>query len=183
MLDFRTGPILLSLARNAIAQRWGEPARPCAEPGRLQEPGASFVTLTQQGKLRGCVGSLQAQRPLYQDVISNAQAAAFHDSRFPPLDQTELGSTRIAVSLLSALQALQFSDEADALAQLQPGIDGVVFECDGHRSTLLPQVWEHLPRPHQFLAQLKRKAGLSGTFWSPAVVLQRYTVETWKERE
>lgn len=175
------GRILLTLARNAIAQRLGAPTRPLNEPDWLNEPGAAFVTLTQHGQLRGCIGSLTAQRPLGQDVAHNAQAAAFHDPRFPALDLTELDATRVEVSLLSPQQALQFRDEADALARLRPGIDGVVLECGRHRATFLPQVWEQLPQPGEFIGQLKLKAGLPATYWSPAIRLQRYTVEKWKE--
>jgi AmmeMemoRadiSam system protein A len=181
MPDTHHGPILLTLARNAIAQHLGAPTRTLDEPDWLNEPAATFVTLTQHGQLRGCIGSLTAHRPLGQDIVHNALDAAFHDPRFPPLRLTELATLRIEVSRLSPQQALQFTDEADALAQLRPGIDGVVFECDSHRGTFLPQVWEHLPLPIQFLGQLKHKAGLPATFWSPAVRLHRYTVEKWKE--
>ncbi|MEI6676002.1 MAG: AmmeMemoRadiSam system protein A [Verrucomicrobiota bacterium] len=181
MPDVNQGSVLLTLARNAIAQRLGMPVRPFDEPGWLSQPGATFVTLTRQGQLRGCIGSLKAQHPLGEDVVDNALAAAFGDPRFPPLTQKELGTTRVEVSLLAPQQVLQFADESDALAQLRPGIDGVVFECGSHRSTFLPQVWEHLPQPNIFMEQLKLKAGLPATFWSPEVRLQRYTVEKWKE--
>lgn len=181
MPDAEKGRILLALARNAIAQRFGLPTQPVNEPDWLNEPGASFVTLTQQGNLRGCIGSLQAYCPLGQDVSQNALAAAFHDPRFPPLDEMELAATRVEVSLLSPQQPLQFNDEADSLAQLHPGVDGVVFECGAYRSTFLPRVWEQLPQPRQFMAHLKRKAGLPENFWSPQVKLYRYTVEKWKE--
>lgn len=181
MSNISQGQILLTLARNAIAQHLDAPTRPLDEPGWLGEPTATFVTLTQHGQLRGCIGSLTAQRPLGQDVVHNALAAAFHDPRFPPLKLTELATVRVEVSLLSPQQAMQCADEADALAQLRPGVDGVVFECGSYRSTFLPQVWEHLPRPNQFLEQLKLKAGLPATFWSPEVRLHRYTVEKWKE--
>jgi AmmeMemoRadiSam system protein A len=181
MPDAEKGRVLLTLARNAIAQHFGLPAKPVDEPGWLSEPGATFVTLTQQGNLRGCIGSLEAHRPLGQDVSLNALASAFRDPRFPPLDERELAATRVEVSLLSQQQPMQFVDEADALAQLRPGTDGIVFECGAYRSTFLPQVWEQLPQPYQFMAHLKRKAGLPESFWSPEVKLYRYTVEKWKE--
>ena len=151
------------------------------EPDWLSEPGATFVTLTQHGQLRGCTGSLKALRPLAQDVCQNALAAAFHDARFPPLTPTELATIRIEVSLLSPQQPIRFNGEADALSQMRPGIDGIVFECGTCRSTFLPQVWEHLPQPVRFLAELKRKAGLAENFWSPEVKLHRYTVVKWEE--
>jgi len=179
------GTTLLSLARRAIAQELG---RTSAEPTRssddwLQQLGACFVTLTQQGQLRGCIGSLQAYRTLESDVRANALAAAFRDPRFLPLSTAELEHTRVEVSLLSAMEPLTFSRETDALAQLRPGVDGVVFEYGANRSTFLPQVWEQLPRPQEFMAHLKRKAGLDVHFWHPKVRLLRYTVTKWKEPE
>ena len=179
--DDEKGPVLLTLARNAIARRLGAPTRALEEPAWLGERGATFVTLTQQDQLRGCIGSLSPRRPLGHDVVHNALGAAFHDPRFPPLAQAELGVTRVEVSLLSPLQAMQFQDEAGALAQLLQGSTGVVFECGGYRGTFLPQMWDPLPQPEQFLAQLKRKAGLSAAFWSPAVKLRCFTIEKWKE--
>jgi AmmeMemoRadiSam system protein A len=181
MPDKEKGPVLLTLARNAIAQSFGQPAQSVAQPDWLDEPGATFVTLTQQANLRGCIGSLEAHRPLGMDVQQNALAAAFRDPRFPPLSESELAGTRIEVSLLSPQQLMQFSDEADALAQLRPNVDGVVLQCDHYRSTFLPQVWEQLPTPREFMAHLKRKAGLPADFWSTQVKLYRYTVEKWKE--
>ena len=175
------GPTLLHLARAAIASQFGKPAPVADNPAALRQPGACFVTLTRQGALRGCIGSLEAWRPLADDVRENAIAAAFRDPRFAPLAADELASTRVEVSLLTPAEPMAFTDETDALAQLQPEVDGVIFECDGNRSTFLPQVWEQLPAPRQFMAQLKQKAGLPADFWSDSVKLSRYRVEKWKE--
>ena len=149
----------------------------------LADSGACFVTLTQYGKLRGCIGTLQAYRSLRDDVKNNAVAAALRDPRFNPLSAQELDVTAIEISLLSPTQAIAFKDEADALAQLRPGVDGVVFEFGNHRSTFLPQVWEQLPDPGRFMSQLKLKAGLPDDFWSEGVLLSRYTVTKWHEKE
>lgn len=196
MAPINRGPALLALARAAIAQALGLPhARvdsinsdnPTADRATtddadwLQEPGACFVTLTQGGQLRGCIGSLEARRPLRDDVRANAVAAALRDTRFPPLTAAELAHTRVEVSVLSPMQPLAFSSEADALAQLRPQVDGVVLEYAGHRGTFLPQVWEQLPTPQEFMAHLKHKAGLPSNFWTDGVRLQRYTVEKWQE--
>lgn len=175
------GRQLLALARNAIEHRLrGIPEAAAADPA-LAAPGAVFVTLTQGGELRGCIGSLEAWRPLAEDVRENACAAAFRDPRFPPLAADELPRTRVEVSLLTPAEPVAFADEADALRQLRPGKDGIVFECGGRRATFLPQVWEQLPEPARFLGQLKRKAGLPGDFWSDDVRLSRYRVDKWKE--
>ncbi|HEY3328167.1 MAG TPA: AmmeMemoRadiSam system protein B [Novimethylophilus sp.] len=175
------GEVLLALARNAITQNFGLPVKPVDQADWLNEPGATFVTLMQHGELRGCMGSLEIHRSLRDDVQFNAVAAALRDPRFPPLAEDEVAITHVEVSLLSPQQPIHFSDEADALAQLRPHIDGVVFEYGRYRSTFLPQVWEQLPQPRQFMAHLKRKAGLPQNFWSPDVKLYRYTVEKWKE--
>jgi AmmeMemoRadiSam system protein A len=148
----------------------------------LEHPGASFVTLTKGGDLRGCIGSLEAHRPLAEDVRANAVAAAFRDPRFMPLSREEFGDIRVEVSLLSPTEPLAAGSEAEALAALRPGVDGVVFEYAHHRSTFLPQVWEQLPQPAEFLAHLKRKAGLPQDFWAADVRLSRYTVSKWKEQ-
>jgi len=175
------GHVLLRIARASIARALGRDMAANESAPWLMETGACFVTLTQQGELRGCIGTLQAHRPLLADVQANAVAAAFRDPRFSPLSVRELDITAVEVSLLSPMRPLAFSSEADALAQLRPGIDGVVFEFGTHRSTFLPQVWEQLPDPDEFMAQLKRKAGLPASFWAAEVRLQRYTVSKWKE--
>lgn len=175
------GPVLLDLARQAIAVRFGLPKATTPGADWLRAPGATFVTLTQHGALRGCIGSLQAHRPLHEDVQANALAAAFRDPRFAPLQAEELDITRIEVSLLSPAQPIAFTSEADALTQLQPGEDGLIFEAGRYRSTFLPQVWEQLPTAELFLSQLKRKAGLPADFWSAEVRLSRYRVSKWKE--
>jgi len=158
----------------------GYPSEP---PAWLLEDGACFVTLTQKGQLRGCIGSLEAHRPLLDDIKSNARSAAFKDPRFEPLSADELAITEVEISLLSATKALHFSSEEDALAQLRPGTDGVIFEYGQHRSTFLPQVWEQLPSTEAFMAHLKNKAGLSADFWADEVKLSRYTVSKWKESD
>lgn len=111
----------------------------------------------------------------------NARAAALSDPRFPPLTREELGRTRIEVSLLSTPKLLEFADHADLIAQLKPGEDGLILECGGARATFLPQVWEGLPDPEQFLAELKRKAGLSPATSTAKCGIQRYSVLKWKE--
>jgi AmmeMemoRadiSam system protein A len=136
------GQALLTLARNAIARRFVLPVQPLADLSGLPElaqPGATFVTLMQAGQLRGCIGSLEAYRPLSTDVAENAIAAAFHDPRFSPLGAEEFARTDVEVSLLAPAEAMQFTDEADALARLRPGIDGVILTRGQRRATFLPQ--------------------------------------------
>lgn len=175
--------MLPSLARAAIASRFGLSLDSRTETPLLYEHGACFVTLMQTGQLRGCIGSLQAYRPLLDDVKENAIAAAFRDPRFPPLAASEYNEICIEVSLLSPLKAMTISNEEDALTQFQPGVDGVVLHCGDKRGTFLPQVWESLPEPRRFLEELKRKAGLPGDFWSDEIRLFRYHVEKWSEDE
>lgn len=175
------GTTLLALARNAIAARFSQPVTATADLPELHDKGATFVTLTQRGQLRGCIGSLEAWRALRDDVEDNARNAAFRDPRFAPLAADELPLTRVEVSLLTPAEPLSFSSEADALAQLRPNVDGVIFTAGHHRSTFLPQVWEQLPDPVVFMAHLKQKSGLPAAYWGPDVRLQRYTVRKWKE--
>lgn len=176
------GHTLLQLARNAVASQLNAPTMP--PPAALPEfvqLAATFVTLTRHGELRGCIGRLQATRPLAEDVAANALAAAFADPRFPPLGCEEFATVRFEVSLLSSAQDFPVSDEADACARLQPGIDGVILSHGCRQATFLPQVWESLPEPQLFLAELKRKAGLRPDFWSPDLLLLRYAVKKWQE--
>lgn len=185
MYNKQHGELLLSIARSSIAEALGleNDGYPADPPAWLLEDGACFVTLTQNDQLRGCIGSLEPHRPLIDDVKSNAKSAAFKDPRFEPLTADELAITEVEVSLLSATEALHFSSEEDALAQLRPGTDGVIFEYGQHRSTFLPQVWEQLPTTETFMAHLKNKAGLSADFWADEVKLSRYTVSKWKESD
>lgn len=175
------GRCLLVIARNAIGERFGCPLQMVTQLPELAELAATFVTLTQEGRLRGCIGSLEAHRPLAQDVAENAIAAAFEDRRFAPLSREELARTRVEVSLLTPTEPFPAIDERDALARLRPGIDGLVLRYGARRATFLPQVWESLPDPIQFLAQLKRKAGLPENFWDEQLTLARYGVRKWKE--
>lgn len=177
------GTALLRHARHAIAQRLGADTPAAPGHGSLHAPGATFVTLTQGGELRGCIGSLEAHRPLGIDVRENALAAAFHDPRFAPLSLQEFAITAVEVSLLTPATTLQFGDEDDLLAQLRPGVDGVVLRYGRHRSTFLPQVWETLPEPRAFMRQLKRKAGLPAHFWAEDVSVSRYEVSKWREED
>ena len=171
--------VLVSIARSAIAGV-ERPALPMAwnQPW-LREPGASFVTLRLGDSLRGCIGSIEPGRPLGDDVAHNAHAAAYRDFRFEPVTPAEMPRLGIEVSLLSAREPLAAATEAEALARMRPGIDGVYLEFRGLSSTFLPQVWDSLPEPREFLAQLKRKAGLPPTFWDPELRLSRYTVEKY----
>lgn len=182
-MSIETGAILLPIARSAIAKQLGQSLSAAVDAPWLQEPGATFITLTQDGALRGCIGSLEAHRPLLEDVQSNAVSAAFRDPRFPPLQAVELRYTRVEVSLLSPSEPLLFESEQHALAQLRPEIDGIIFEYGRYRSTFLPQVWEQLPDPQTFMAHLKHKAGLAPNFWATGVKLARYSVSKWKEPE
>lgn len=181
--DRDLGSALLALAREAIGAEFGIAADAPRGHAALGRPGATFVTLTQEGELRGCIGSLEARRALEADVRANAVAAAFRDPRFPPLLRRELEATQVEVSLLSAAVRIDFEGEDDLLAGLRPGVDGLVIESGFRRATFLPQVWESLPEPRDFLAALKRKAGLPADARGAALVASRYTVAKWKESE
>lgn len=166
-------------AEDAPAQ--DAPAGAAIVDGWLEAPGACFVTLTNAGGLRGCIGSIEPRRSLRADVIGNAVAAATKDRRFPPVTPDELPAVAIEVSVLSPAEPMTAADEADALAQLRPGVDGVVVECRGRRATYLPQVWAKIPDPARFLGELKVKAGLPRGFWSDDLTLSRYTVTEFHE--
>ncbi len=175
------GTTLLAIARATIGRQLGMNLTAREDASFLREPGATFVTINKAGQLRGCIGSLAAHRPLLDDVKHNARAAAFLDPRFGPVSLREFDQIQVEVSLLAAAQPMSFTDEADAMGQLRPGVDGVILEHSGHRSTFLPQVWESLPTPVEFLSHLKQKAGLPATFWAPDMKLSRYTVDKWSE--
>ena len=146
-------------------------------PETLRVPRATFVTLDIGGQLRGCIGALAAYQPLVQDVAAHAYAAAFEDPRFPELRADELPKLDLHISVLSPPEPLRFGSEAELLAQLRPGVDGLILQFHHYRSTFLPSVWEQLPDPYIFLAQLKQKAGLPLDFWSPELQAERYTAD------
>lgn len=174
------GAMLLDLVKRSLAHgcQRGQPPAVNVEsfPPPLQTQGATFVTLEKDGRLRGCIGSLQAHQPLVQDLVQNAFRAAFKDPRFPPLSAEELDQIHWSISILSTPEQMLFRDEADLLGQLKPGVDGLIISDAGRRSTFLPQVWEQIPEPQAFLAQLKRKAGLAADHWSPTFQAFRYGV-------
>ncbi len=148
-------------------------------PQSLQQKQATFVTLNIEGNLRGCIGTLEAYRPLVEDIAHNAYAAAFSDPRFPPLEPAEYEQLDYHISVLSDTSPMQFDSEADLLSQIRPGIDGLVLEDNGYRGTFLPSVWEQLPTREAFLAHLKQKAGLPASYWSDTLKVSRYTVESF----
>ncbi|MDZ7590217.1 MAG: AmmeMemoRadiSam system protein B [Rubrivivax sp.] len=184
--DARLGRSLLGTARQSIAEVLGlQHASADIDTGHpaLPRPGASFVTLHgADGRLRGCIGRLQAVRPLVEDVHANARAAAFHDSRFMPLRTHEWPGLQVEVSVLGQAEPLSLSNEAEAWAALRPGVDGVILEWRHARATFLPQVWQQLPDAGEFLAALKHKAGLAADFWSTEVRLSRYRVRSFADR-
>lgn len=143
----------------------------------LGQPRASFVTLQLDSQLRGCIGSLEAHRPLVVDVAHNAFAAAFRDPRFPSVDESEFARLELHISLLTPPAPLVFDSEADLLARIVPGEDGLILADGPHRGTFLPAVWESLPDPVQFLEHLKLKAGLPRGYWSDTLRVWRYRTE------
>jgi AmmeMemoRadiSam system protein B/AmmeMemoRadiSam system protein A len=140
---------------------------------------ASFVTLEKSGQLRGCIGSLRAHRPLIADVAANADASAFRDQRFKAVKDEEFAEITIKISVLSEPQEISFASEADLLAQIQPGRDGLILQDGEKRGTFLPQVWEQLPQISQFWEHLKVKAGLPKDHWSDQLRVYRYSTETF----
>lgn len=146
-------------------------------PERLRVEQSSFVTLKRSGNLRGCIGSLIALRPLVADISENCYAAAFRDPRFGPLRTWELADIEIYVSVLSEHTPIEFGSEAELLAALKPGVDGLTLSEGDHRGSFLPVMWDRLPEPQEFIKQLKIKAGLPPTYWSDTVEVHRFTAQ------
>lgn len=140
---------------------------------------ATFVTLEKNGKLRGCIGMLEAVHPLAMDVAANSYAAAFTDSRFKPVNKTEIDELDIHLSILSPTELIICLSEEELIKQLRPKIDGLVLEDGYHRATFLPSVWDSLTEPVNFVKQLKLKAGLSADYWSEGLYAYRYTSESF----
>jgi uncharacterized protein len=169
-LTFEEQQILLHVAREAIEYSVrGEKLRPLDEASlspQLHENGASFVTLTIYGELRGCIGALEAHQPLAQDVREHAIAAALEDPRFPPVREAELSRIQIEVSRLTRPTPLEYKDAADLLSKLRPHVDGVILRDGFRRATFLPQVWEKIPDRAEFLNYLCQKMGAGENAWS-----------------
>jgi AmmeMemoRadiSam system protein A len=178
---------LLRVARQSIEHglRHGRPMR--VDPADFAEPlrpiRATFVTLQLAGKLRGCIGTLEAREPLVIDVAEHSYAAAFEDPRFEPLSIDEFPELEVHISILSPAEPIRFDSEKDLLAQLQPGIDGLILRLGHRRATFLPSVWESLREPGQFLAHLKQKAGLAPDSWSDRMEFERYGTDSFGETE
>lgn len=173
MLDLATGAIEYAVRGEVLAVDLSRYAP------TLQRLAATFVTLKREGELRGCIGGLIAKQALVLDVAENAVGAALRDPRFFPLSPSELVRLHIHVSVLSALVPLPLTSEAELLAQLCPGVDGLLLEVGARRGTFLPSVWETLPDPRDFLRELKRKAGLPHDYWSAEVRVSRYTTQSF----
>ncbi len=177
---------LLTLARQSIDRglvemRWiTMPAMNLAAP--LSEPRSSFVTLRIEKQLRGCCGTLIAARSVGEDVWRNAWTSAFADPRFPPLEADEWPEVNLHISVLSPLERIDVANEQDLLDLLRPNIDGLVLERDQSRATFLPDVWEQIPNPIDFVRHLKQKAGWPANSWSPHIKVQRYTTESFGEQ-
>lgn len=167
---------LLAYARATIAERLGGPAAERPEGEWFDRAGATFVTIHRGGALHGCMGTLAAWRPLADDVAHNALAAAFRDPRATALALRDLDDLEIEISILSEPEAVPVRSEEELLRALRPGIDGVILRIGRRRGTFLPQVWESLPSPRDFVAELKAKAGLPRDSWSDEIVVERYTV-------
>jgi AmmeMemoRadiSam system protein B/AmmeMemoRadiSam system protein A len=176
------GQTLIAIARGAIGNRLDSRVEPpsTASAPWLSRPGASFVTLMLEAKLRGCIGSLAPTRRLGEDVAENALGAALRDPRFAPLTREEWPRCEVEVSVLSPAKPLRFADEAQMLAQIRVGEDGLVLEHEGRRATFLPQVWESLPDKRRFLKELMRKAGIPADTRLASCRLLRYRVIKWK---
>lgn len=184
--------LLLQMARAAIARQL-ELQLPAPDLQTLEaalevewnQPAACFVTLHEADtqRLRGCIGTLEADQPLAQAVTYFAQQAAFHDPRFRPLARAELAATEIEISVLSPLTPLRVGSEAELLQRLAPGVDGLWLKAGGRRATFLPQVWQQLPEPEQFVAQLKLKAGLSPDSWGQDFHWWRFGVQHFSEAD
>ncbi len=151
-------------------------------PSRLREFGASFVTLTQDGNLRGCIGALEPYQSLAEDVREHAVAAALDDYRFRPVQPDELPSIQIEISRLTIPVSLEYNCPEDITQHLQPGIDGVILRDGIRRATFLPQVWEKIGDPDMFLNQLCMKMGAPPYTWrNKKLIVETYQVEEFHE--
>jgi len=173
---------MLDLARRSIEHglKSGRvmPVNPADYPPALREPGACFVTLRREGRLRGCIGAISAYQSLAEDIADKAFSAAFRDPRFAPLLSAELGGLELHISVLSPLEELVFESEDDLIRQIAPGRDGLVLEDGGRKGTFIPAMWEQLPGREEFWSHLKLKAGLPADHWSGRIRVWRFSADT-----
>ena len=179
---------LLKLARQALEETvCGGRLKPLdlqAFPIQLRQPGVTFVTLTLRGELRGCVGALEPYQPLAEDVREHAVAAALRDYRFPPVRPEELSYIEIEISRLTPPQPVEYECPEDLTSHLRPGVDGVILRDGLHRATFLPQVWEKIPDPPNFLSNLCQKMGVDPFRWQyKKLQVFTYQVEEFHEEE
>lgn len=177
---------LLELARQALLEFVRSGGQPHPDESSLtpalREPRSCFVTLTRHGELRGCIGNIQPREPLFRAVITNAAGAAFRDSRFSPVEGSEIPGLEIEISVLSEPTPLTFASPQELLHQLRPGVDGVVLKAEGKTATFLPQVWEKIPDAASFMDELARKALLPASVWrEPETVMLTYQVESFED--
>ena len=176
---------LLSIAHESVnfGLKYGESLKVDKQKysATLQTNCGTFTTLRSDGELRGCCGSIEAILPLISAVTYSAYRSAFQDSRFPPLQSSELKGLTISISILSPTEELQFENEEDVMNQINPGVDGLVIEYMDLKGTLLPSVWESIPDKYQFFSMVKQKAGLPEEFWSEDIRVLRYTTHTIAE--
>lgn len=177
---------LLTLARESItAAANGKPLPPVNLAGKsaaLAEQGAAFVTLTQNGQLRGCIGALQAYQPLILDVIEHAATAAMHDYRFSPVQPREVAGLKIEISVLSQPKKIAYGNSEELRRLIRPGVDGVILRDGARRATFLPQVWQQLPELDEFMAHLCLKMGVSADTWKKKKLeISLYQVEDFSE--
>ncbi len=179
--------ILLNLARQALTSALCAELPPAVElqslPEKLRQPGATFVTLTHRGELRGCIGSLEAAQPLVFDVIEHAIAAALQDYRFMPVSAAELPDLEIEISRLTPAKQLEYENPEDLLEKLRESREGVVVRDGLRRATFLPQVWEKIPDPAEFMDHLCYKMGAPVDLWRRRKLdVLVYQVEEFHER-
>lgn len=181
------GSVLLQIARDAITSKFTGKSlnqnQYIVQDNKLDLNGATFITLTEKGQLRGCIGTLVAHRKLYDDIVSNAQSAAFNDPRFSPLTMDELEDITVEVSLLTQPQKIAYSDKNDLIQKIRPGIDGVILVLGHKQATFLPQVWEDLPDFNLFFSHLGLKAGIGHEPLSLHPDIYIYQVEKYKENK
>ncbi len=169
--------IALDAIQYGLQHHKPKPIDPGNYDSELREQRASFVTLKINNQLRGCIGRLQAERPLVEDVAENAYSAAFRDPRFSALNEKEFSQLDVHISVLEQPVNLDVDSEQALTDKLQPGIDGVILSAGHKRGTFLPSVWESLPKASEFVRQLKIKAGLPAQGWSNEYRVQTYRVE------